>query len=837
MAMGDKNFHVPLPETGRVIDLGCGPATWTMDMATEMASVNFVGVDISPIYPTAIHPRNCNFYKEDFVQGVSQPDRMFDLAYQRNVCGGFTFEDWQKVMREAFRILKPGGWYECVESDVTIHDAGPKTQIVFDQLRLSMATRAVDPSIVRSLDQIMTATGFTNVLVKTYKVPVGSWSEDVSQRKVGQLWKENMFHILHTARPFLARAARISEAEAHEFVTAMEQETVNYKAYQVASTPAEEIKAVQITSTNIPYLKSLVWALIQSKDPVAINKSFTYTLDPFTVIEPSEKFKVFSSPSTTGTTPSGRHRRSSDSNKGPIMKLTTSKPLGLKNEQRFQVKVDVVADHGKSWLRINAGSAWSLVHEFAGMEDDSDDEQESDSESNDDDDHASNGITGSQHERKQRRIGKPIHVSKDTHADMVLLTRSLVLAADQNRLHYIHRPEVTLRFAGISSEEENLALSEMIQKSVRIGKKALSLDNGEIHDFSVPVIFGSLAPEQVHLQQEEAGDCCNNNDDDEDGNCIVAAAGTGCLELIKSAAAVISTTPQDPHFAPSFSIPMVVDDMGLFSETLNLDITTLMALSSFLCHTIRPDPGLFTSPPLILQAQQEHDGPLLPLLAKVFLSASGSGRQRRLVMTRVAATRFRSILKVIGGPEEQWRGEVLIHDPQEGSYDQLMSKEDLEKKSRRIRERWVRGSDWARQYGLFQDGPPRIEIIEDIPQEEEDDHNDSVCDEGNDFEDDSTVIEDDNDLSSLTSSTLTTATMRMRKRKELNMTELHCKIFLSGYETRRTTITANMVGFRTVTRNGLVPKEISVWFHSPRSLAEAKLPKDFVVKGGEEGSK
>ncbi|KAG0287426.1 hypothetical protein BGZ96_008644, partial [Linnemannia gamsii] len=31
MIMGNKNIHVPIPsDCGRVIDLGCGPATWTM---------------------------------------------------------------------------------------------------------------------------------------------------------------------------------------------------------------------------------------------------------------------------------------------------------------------------------------------------------------------------------------------------------------------------------------------------------------------------------------------------------------------------------------------------------------------------------------------------------------------------------------------------------------------------------------------------------------------------------------------------------------------------------------------------------------------------------------
>jgi SAM-dependent methyltransferase len=197
-------------------------------MATEMSTINFVGVDISPIYPTAIFPRNCNFYNEDFVEGVSQPDGVFDVVFQRNVTCGFTFEHWQKAMKEAFRVLKPGGYYECVESDITVENAGPQTNVVFEHLRMSMAARSVDPSIVRSLDRLMAAAGFKDIQVKEYMIPVGEWGG-----KVGQLWKQNMFAILDTVRPQLAKAARISESQVQEIVNAMHQETVAFKSHQI----------------------------------------------------------------------------------------------------------------------------------------------------------------------------------------------------------------------------------------------------------------------------------------------------------------------------------------------------------------------------------------------------------------------------------------------------------------------------------------------------------------------------------------------------------------------------------------------------------------------------
>lgn len=591
-----------------------------------------------------------------------------------------------------------------------------------------------------------------------------------------------------------------------------------YIIQQVASTPADEIKPAQMGASNVPYLKSLVAALVNSVNPVAVNKMFKYMLDPYTVIEPSEKFRALPL-LTTPIKPQGKQHRqqgqlsskASTGKPGPnIMKLSTSEPLStsLTNELTFQVKIDLVADHGKSWLRINAGSVKTLVHEYAGMEDDSDDEEEVSEESQDEDDDANDGgrhgSTTQAYSRGRRHAIKPIRVSKDTHADMVLLTRSLVLAADQNRLHYTHRPQVTLQFAGILPEE-SIPLEEMIQKSVRTGSVAQSIEDGTVELFPVNVHFGPFDSEATTISA--------------------------------------STTPMDETLAP-FSIPQSIDDMVLFSKTLHLDITTLMALSSFLCHTIRPDPTLFTSPPLVLQAQQEHDQPLLPLFAKIF-----EGRER-LVMTRTAATRFKAILSVIGGSEEKWRGRVMIHDPREaarpasrtsasstavpGEDGEIGGEED----EIGIRERWIRGSDWAKQYGLFASGPPRVEVIEDILDpasietikiSEATTATKTTTEEAElevDEEAEGSYRPGSPSWSMSAPSTMPGSPTAGMKRKDINMNELHSKIFLTASNARSTIITANALGYRTVTRTGQVPSEMSVWFHGARSLAEAKLVRD-----------
>ncbi|RIA91331.1 hypothetical protein C1645_822183 [Glomus cerebriforme] len=50
------NFSAPigrrLAQGGKVLDVGCGPGTWLLDLAHEYKHTKFVGVDIEPtVYP------------------------------------------------------------------------------------------------------------------------------------------------------------------------------------------------------------------------------------------------------------------------------------------------------------------------------------------------------------------------------------------------------------------------------------------------------------------------------------------------------------------------------------------------------------------------------------------------------------------------------------------------------------------------------------------------------------------------------------------------------------------------------------------------------------------
>ncbi|KAI8638062.1 S-adenosyl-L-methionine-dependent methyltransferase [Parasitella parasitica] len=98
-----------------VLDLGCGPGTWLMDVATEYPSSQFIGVDMCDVFPNNIRPPNVSFQKGNALERLPFSDGTFDFVNIRLFIIALKGEEWPIVIQEAYRILKPGGYIQVVE--------------------------------------------------------------------------------------------------------------------------------------------------------------------------------------------------------------------------------------------------------------------------------------------------------------------------------------------------------------------------------------------------------------------------------------------------------------------------------------------------------------------------------------------------------------------------------------------------------------------------------------------------------------------------------------------------------------------------------------------------
>jgi ubiquinone/menaquinone biosynthesis C-methylase UbiE len=136
-------------------------------------NAEITGVDLSPIFPSSIKPRNCFFKQCNILDGLPFPDNHFDFVYQRLLVAGLTPENWSFVLKELRRVTKPGGWIELVEGTVLVENGGPNTKKKYDWFINALKQRGVDMMIVTNpgLKALLEEAGVVNIHQKTVQVP------------------------------------------------------------------------------------------------------------------------------------------------------------------------------------------------------------------------------------------------------------------------------------------------------------------------------------------------------------------------------------------------------------------------------------------------------------------------------------------------------------------------------------------------------------------------------------------------------------------------------------------------------------------------------------------
>lgn len=104
-----------------ILDLGCGPGGWPLDVAFEYPDIQVEGVDISQAMIDYAQARarvqglhNASFRVMDITQPLDFPDNSFDLVNGRMI-GFLPTATWPKLMQESVRVTRPGGTIRMTE--------------------------------------------------------------------------------------------------------------------------------------------------------------------------------------------------------------------------------------------------------------------------------------------------------------------------------------------------------------------------------------------------------------------------------------------------------------------------------------------------------------------------------------------------------------------------------------------------------------------------------------------------------------------------------------------------------------------------------------------------
>lgn len=179
----------------KALDIGTGEGIWAIDFADEFDKCQVIATDITPVQPQWVPP-NLQFEISDAEKEWVYTPNDFDFVHIRFLDGAI--ENWNALYREAYKVIKPGGWVEHLDHSpvVSSDDGSVKPGSAMDTYGKMLAEagkkmgRTITLADDDTVEEGLKAAGFINIQSKRYRMPLSPWDkEDARMREVGAFVK------------------------------------------------------------------------------------------------------------------------------------------------------------------------------------------------------------------------------------------------------------------------------------------------------------------------------------------------------------------------------------------------------------------------------------------------------------------------------------------------------------------------------------------------------------------------------------------------------------------------------------------------------------------------
>ncbi|KAI8974677.1 S-adenosyl-L-methionine-dependent methyltransferase [Pilobolus umbonatus] len=168
-------------------------------MAESYPNSKFTGVDVSFVFPEAIRPPNVSFEISNIARELTFADNTFDFYFQRLMIVALNRSDYALALKNAYRVLKPGGYIELVEPNLgDFGKMGPLLKDLLNTMSALMEMKGMTPNLGDTLEDLLKVAGFVNIQVIVKVFPINHTN------KIGKLWWEDIERGYHNVRPMLA---------------------------------------------------------------------------------------------------------------------------------------------------------------------------------------------------------------------------------------------------------------------------------------------------------------------------------------------------------------------------------------------------------------------------------------------------------------------------------------------------------------------------------------------------------------------------------------------------------------------------------------------------------
>ncbi len=232
-------MHSPLPEhmsledTRSILDVGCGPAGWALDVAHVHPDKSVVGIDISATMvdynrAQAMVQRidNAKFLVMDALRPLKFEIGTFDLVNVRFAVAFVPRAQWSTFLQYCFQVLRPGGILRVTEGETIGLTTSPAVEKMHSWVAQMLTARGYGFShdgshigILPKLGLLLREVGCVNIQFKPHMLDfsAGTALHD-SQYQNYMVWP-------HLIKSVLLPTLSITEEEFHQTYKQMLEET------------------------------------------------------------------------------------------------------------------------------------------------------------------------------------------------------------------------------------------------------------------------------------------------------------------------------------------------------------------------------------------------------------------------------------------------------------------------------------------------------------------------------------------------------------------------------------------------------------------------------------